>query len=122
MPQVDVTCERVDFLAVDQDLHARDGRQVHGQRVDDGVDREDLVERAAAGACAMTSPDRSTNASPRSVTNTSRSFVSAGIAETQRRRGRELRLDDGARLLGHAVAPNGTSRCAGTSVIPSSLT
>src|SRR5205823_10181594 len=27
MPQVDVTCERVDFLAVDQDLHARHRRQ-----------------------------------------------------------------------------------------------
>ena len=47
MPQVDVTGERVDFLAVDQDLHARDRRQVDGQRVDDRVDREQLVERPA---------------------------------------------------------------------------
>src|SRR5215210_2452579 len=47
MPQVDMTGERVDFLAVDQDLHARDGGQVHRHRVDPGVDREDLVERTA---------------------------------------------------------------------------
>ena len=47
MPQVDVSGERVDFFAVDEDLHARDRRQVDRQRVDDGVDREELVERAA---------------------------------------------------------------------------
>src|SRR5262245_28751743 len=34
MAQVDVTCERVDFLAVDQDLHPRNRRQIDGQGVD----------------------------------------------------------------------------------------
>src|SRR5690349_14977337 len=39
MTQVHMTRECVHFLAVDENLHARDGRQVHRQRVDDGVDR-----------------------------------------------------------------------------------
>ena len=47
MPEVDVSGQRVDFLAVDEDLHARDRRQVHRQRVDDRVDGEELVERPA---------------------------------------------------------------------------
>src|SRR5678816_4235035 len=38
MPQVDVTCECVDFLAVDEDLHAGDRGQVDRARVDDRVD------------------------------------------------------------------------------------
>src|SRR3954469_23230980 len=47
MPQVDMTRECVGFLAVDQDLHARDRGQVDGQGVDQGIDGEDLVQRAA---------------------------------------------------------------------------
>ena len=35
MPQVDMTRECVDFLAVDEDLHARHRRQVHRERVDE---------------------------------------------------------------------------------------
>src|SRR5262245_52156338 len=46
MPQVHMTRECVDFLAVHENLHARDRRQVHRQRVHDRVDRQDLVERA----------------------------------------------------------------------------
>src|SRR5205085_5739072 len=42
MPQVDVTRECVDFLAVHQDLHPRHGRQVDRERVHQSVDREDL--------------------------------------------------------------------------------
>src|SRR6186997_3517650 len=34
MTQVDMTCERVDFLAVDENLDFGDRRQVHRQRVD----------------------------------------------------------------------------------------
>src|SRR5450759_3804968 len=44
MPQVDVTCECVDFLAVHENLHPRDRGEVHCEGVDDGVDREDFVD------------------------------------------------------------------------------
>src|SRR5687767_534025 len=47
MTKVDVAGQRVRFLAVDQNLHVRDRRQVDRERVDDGVDGEQLVERAA---------------------------------------------------------------------------
>src|SRR5215218_2312039 len=47
MPQVDMTCECVDFLAAHENLHALDRRQVHGEGVDDRIDREDLVQRSA---------------------------------------------------------------------------
>ena len=62
MPQVDVTGQCVDLLAVDENLHPRDRRQVHGDRIDDRVDREELVERAA-GMRVRASALRSTNAS-----------------------------------------------------------
>ncbi len=45
--QVDMTGQRIHFLAVHQDLHAHDRRQVHRQRIDDRVDRQQLRERAA---------------------------------------------------------------------------
>ena len=48
MPQVDVPGKRVDLLAVDQNLHALYRRKIRRQRVDDGVDREELVERSAS--------------------------------------------------------------------------
>ena len=57
--QVDMACDGIGFLAVDEDLHAPRGGQIGGDGVDDGVDGEELVQRAAL---------RSTNASPRSVT------------------------------------------------------
>src|SRR5262249_43320643 len=47
MPQIDMTRERIDFLAVHEDLHARDGRQIHREGVDDGIDGEDFVERSS---------------------------------------------------------------------------
>jgi hypothetical protein len=47
LPQVDVTCERVDFLAVDEDLDAQDRRQVHRQRVHDCKHRQRFEKRAA---------------------------------------------------------------------------
>ena len=37
---------RVHFLAVNQDLHALDGRQIGGDRIDDRVDGEELGEGA----------------------------------------------------------------------------
>ena len=46
-PEVDVARQCVHFVAVDQDLHGRDRRQVISDRVDEGVDREDFVERSA---------------------------------------------------------------------------
>src|SRR3954469_25906791 len=45
--QIDVTGERLDFFAVDEHLHCGDRRQVVGERVDDGVDGQEFVERAA---------------------------------------------------------------------------
>ena len=47
MSEVDVSGQRVDLLALDEDLHARDCRQIRRQRVDDRVDREELVEGPA---------------------------------------------------------------------------
>ena len=58
--------DRVDFLAVNQDLHALDGREVGGDRVDDRVDGEQLGQRATRMGAEM--PLRSTKASPLSVT------------------------------------------------------
>ena len=69
----------------------------------------------------MMSLERSTNASPRSVMNTSRTFVSAGTAETSGG-APAICASMMARACSTTVAPNGTSRCAGTSAIPSSLT
>ena len=40
--EIDVSCDRVRFLAVHQDLHAADGWEVGGDRVDDRVDGEQL--------------------------------------------------------------------------------
>ena len=40
--------KRIHLLAVHENLHSRDGRQVDRQCVDDRVDSEQLVERAAA--------------------------------------------------------------------------
>jgi hypothetical protein len=42
-----VARERVDFLAVDEELHGGDCRQIRRHRVDDGVHREQLVDGAA---------------------------------------------------------------------------
>ena len=47
LAQIDVAGERRHFLAVDQDLDRLDGREVDRQRVDNRVDREQLVQRAA---------------------------------------------------------------------------
>ena len=47
LPQIDVAGEGRHFLPVDEDLDRLDGGQVDGQRVDDRVDREQLVQRAA---------------------------------------------------------------------------
>src|SRR5690349_17834678 len=47
LPQIDVAGEGLDFLAVDEHLHAGDRGQVDGERVDDRVDREQLVQRPA---------------------------------------------------------------------------
>ena len=63
MPEVHVTRERVHFFSVDEDLHALDCGQVDGDRVDDGVDGEDLVERAAGMLGAR--PRRSNRRTPR---------------------------------------------------------
>ena len=43
--QIDVAGQRVHFLAVNQDLHSADRRQIIGQRVDNGIHGEDLVDR-----------------------------------------------------------------------------
>ncbi len=47
--QVDVARQRVDFLAVDENLHGGHVGQIDGERIDDRVDRENLVERTAGG-------------------------------------------------------------------------
>src|SRR5262245_21671213 len=46
-PQIDVTGERVDLLAVNENLHRGDRGKIRGHRVDDGVNRQQLVDRAA---------------------------------------------------------------------------
>src|SRR4029078_13604342 len=45
--QIDVAREGIDLFPVDEDLQRRDRGQVVGQSIDNGVDREDLVARAA---------------------------------------------------------------------------
>ena len=45
--EVDVPGKRINLLAVHENLHGRDVRQVDGHRVDDGVDRQGFVERSA---------------------------------------------------------------------------
>ena len=98
-PQIDVAGERVDFLAVDEHLHARDRRQVHGERVDDRVDGEQLVERAA-GMPVVTS--RAQIDERVAALGDEQRRAASCRAESRRRaagRRRELRLDDLARLL-----------------------
>ncbi len=80
--QIDVSGERVHFLAVDEHLHRGDGRQVRGQRRPRSC-RSSAVRRAIRRrAPPPTSRLRSTYASPLSVTNSARSVVPGGIAET----------------------------------------
>src|SRR6187402_2448631 len=97
MPQIDMTCECIDFLAVHEDLHSLDRGQVHREGVDNRIDREDFVERSA-----------------RVLRGDIRREIDEGVAAlgdedvAQRdpgrnrgdlwRRGRELRFDDGAGL------------------------
>src|SRR3954462_3533744 len=47
LPQIDMAGERLDFLAVDEHLHGGDRGQVDGERVDDRVNSEQLVQRPA---------------------------------------------------------------------------
>ena len=107
-PQIDVAGERVDLLAVDEHLHRRDRRQVGGQRVDDRVDGQQFVLRAAG----MRGDDLAAEVDvrlARSVTNSARSFVPGGTAETSGSVDRrDLRLDD-RRACSTVPSPNGTS-------------
>ena len=92
--------EGVHFLAVDEDLHALDGRQVDGDGVDDRVDGEQFVEAAAAvigdgflrevheGRAVLGDEDL-----PHA------GALGDGLREG-RRCGLQLRLHQGARLLG----------------------
>src|SRR3954468_21081814 len=51
-PEIDVTRERVHFLAVNEQLHGSDRGQVRRQHVHDGVHREQLVDGAAGVSSA----------------------------------------------------------------------
>src|SRR6476659_5209591 len=96
MPQVDVTCESVDFLAVDEDLHVGHGRQVDRECVDDGVDREDLVERSAR----MLRGEVAGEIDERVAAFGDEHVAHSGLGRDrrhQRRRRRDLRFDDGPR-------------------------
>src|SRR3954465_4617732 len=46
-PEIDMAGQRVHFLAVDEQLDVGDGGQVDGERVDDRIDGEQLVDGAA---------------------------------------------------------------------------
>ena len=98
--QVHMSRERVDLVAVDEQLHLLHVRQVGGDGVDDGVDGEELVHASRPGCLARTVSSRSTNASLRSDTYTPRSLVPCRDRRHERRRrdGGQLRLDERARL------------------------
>ena len=80
-PQVDVAGERVHFLAVHQNLHRRDIRQIHRDRVDDGVDRERFVERSAVMARRDLRAQVDVELALARPRNTARTVVPAGIAD-----------------------------------------
>src|SRR4051794_10771379 len=46
LAEIDVACERVDFLAVDEQLHRRDRGKIRSERVYDRIDRQQLVLRS----------------------------------------------------------------------------
>ena len=121
MAQVDVAGERVDFLAVDEDLHALDRRQVDRDRVDDGVDGEQFVEAAAAvvGHGFLRQVDEGRAVLGDEDLPHLRAF--GDRLRERRRRGLQLRLDQGAGLLG-GEAPNGTSASTAVRCRPSSAT
>ena len=48
MAQIDVAGQRIDLLAVHQNLNSRDARQVDRQRIDDRKDGQRFVERSAS--------------------------------------------------------------------------
>src|SRR5215471_6989986 len=98
MPQVHMTRECVDFLAVYQNLHARDGGQVDSQRVDDGVDREDLVKRAAAVLRGDIAAQIDEGVAAFGHENLAQLRL-RGDRRNERRRRRELCFDDGAGLI-----------------------
>ena len=109
-----------DFLAVDQDLHARDGRQVDRQRVDDRVDGEELVERAAGVLASATSPLEIDERVASLADDSARSAVPAGIAEASGAGAAPSCASTMRRACSTTGSPNGTSRWTPTSDKPSS--
>ncbi len=96
--------EGVDLLPVDQDLHGGDCGQIVGQRIDDGVDREDLVERAAG----MVRGDFAREVHVGLALVADEQLLQLRALRDRRRHGRlhglELRLDDVPGLFGGAGA------------------
>src|SRR5439155_18390173 len=103
MAEVDVSGERVGLLAVNQDLHARHRRQVHGEGVHDGVHGEQLVECAAGMLLADVGREVDERVAAIGDEHVAQ-LRFAGHRRDERRRRLDLRLDDRARLLGDTRA------------------